>query len=509
MSRILIIGSFGFLAFLFSATPAHAADARAVQILRLALAAQGGEDQLRSIRTVQWRARGYRNVLEQSERPEGPYITEFRNLTEVHDFERNRYRSLVEQTIYPEFRTTSGMVADATVAMRLFGERAVPGNADALAMARESLALSPERLLITAIDASDVRLDPSAAIVQSVPQDVVTFTLDGAPVRLFLNRYTHLPTALESSGVQARDGFWRFLGDVTMRTYFSYWWVGDRGIRLPMQWDIFRNGLHDSSFMIASLALDAPVVEAEMQIPSEIRSGFAQAAAAPRSPQRLQAAVEVAPGVDLVPGSWNVLIVRQGDGIVVLEAPISSAYSEQILAEIDRRYPGVPIKALVTTSDAWPHIAGVRAYVARGIPIYALDLNRPILERLLQSRYSFRPDALERQPRVPILHSVDGKITIGTGPTQIDLYPIRGEVSERQIMAFFPNLRLLYGSDPFQQGPNGSFRTIQAVSELVAAAARERLHPTRFTMMHVGMTPWEDLTRTLRDTTVFPAGALN
>jgi hypothetical protein len=30
------------------------------------------------------------------------------------------------------------------------------------------------------------------------------------------------------------------------------------------------------------------------------------------------------------------------------------------------RYPGVKVKAVVTTSDAWPHLGGVREYVARG-----------------------------------------------------------------------------------------------------------------------------------------------
>jgi hypothetical protein len=453
---------------------------------------------------MQLRAHGYRNLVEQSERPEGPFIPEFRDIAEIHDFAGNRYRSIIEQTIYPEFKAASGIVADSSSAMRIFGTRTMAGNANMLATARQSLALSPERLLVTALDASDAHMQPQE-ILQSVPQDIVTFTLDDAPVRIFLNHYTHLPTAVDYSGAMARDGFWRTIGDVTMRTYYSYWWLGDDGLRLPMQWDIFRNGLPDSSIMIATLSLNAPIAEADMQISADIRTQFAKAAASGVGQNAtLQPAVEVAPGVTLIPGSWNVLFVRQTDGLVILEAPISSAYSEQIITEAKRLYPDAPIKAVITTSDSWPHLAGVRAYVARQIPVYGLDINIPALTRLVKARFSSAPDALERSPRKAIFQPVSGKISIGSGANQIDLYQIRGETSERQMMAYFPNLHLLYGSDPFQQGQNGSFRTMQAVSELVDAVARERLDPERFVMMHVGITPWTELKKSLDEKTTFP-----
>ena len=61
--------------------------------------------------------------------------------------------------------------------------------------------------------------------LQSIPQNVVAFTLDHAPVRIYLNIYTHLPTAVDYSGSLARGGFWKYLGDVTLRTYYSFWWL--------------------------------------------------------------------------------------------------------------------------------------------------------------------------------------------------------------------------------------------------------------------------------------------
>jgi hypothetical protein len=58
-------------------SPSHAqTNDRAASLLRQSLEAQGGEQKLRAIKTVQWDAFGYRNEVEESERPEGPYVTE-------------------------------------------------------------------------------------------------------------------------------------------------------------------------------------------------------------------------------------------------------------------------------------------------------------------------------------------------------------------------------------------------------------------------------------------------
>jgi hypothetical protein len=70
-------------ATLFCASAAHANDPKASSLLHEAIEAQGGEAALRAIRTLQWQSKGYRNALEQSERPEGPYVTEFTSVTAV------------------------------------------------------------------------------------------------------------------------------------------------------------------------------------------------------------------------------------------------------------------------------------------------------------------------------------------------------------------------------------------------------------------------------------------
>jgi hypothetical protein len=252
--------------------------------------------------------------------------------------------------------------------------------------------------------------------------------------------------------------------------------------------------------VISKLAIDEPLKEVDLTIPPEVRAQF-HPDAKPRDLEQIplgnpkQPAAELAPGVVLIPGAWNITLVRQDDGIVVLEAPISSGYSAEVIAEAHRRFPGQPIKAVVTTSDSWPHLAGIRQYVAEGIPIYALDLNQPILKRIVDDPRHSKPDALARKPQQPQFHSVHGKTALGTGANRLEIYPIRGETSERQMMVYFPEHHLLYGSDPFQQQPDGTFFYPQTVTELSDAVAREHLDVSRFFMMHIGPTPWSELSK--------------
>ncbi|MGC2656366.1 MAG: hypothetical protein WA324_00205 [Bryobacteraceae bacterium] len=89
------------------------------------------------------------------------------------------------------------------------------------------------------------------------------------------------------------------------------------------------------------------------------------------------------------------------------------------------------------------------------------------------------------------------KTLLGTGKNRIELYPLRGETSERQMMVYFPEYRLLYGSDPFQQNDDGSYFYPQTVSELRDAVQRNHLIVDRFFVMHIGPSPWTDLDKAL------------
>jgi hypothetical protein len=182
-----------------SASSLSAQAPTAKTLISQAIRAQGGEEKLRAIKSVHWEAIGYRNELEQSERPEGPYIVEFDAISETHDYAGKRYRRTVEASVYPSPSFTSGLVVADGVGMALSGKASGPSGPDQLKIAAERQALSPEILLLTASDAKDLELEPDV-VLQAIPQRVLKFTLDGAPARVYLNPYTKLQSVVDRKG---------------------------------------------------------------------------------------------------------------------------------------------------------------------------------------------------------------------------------------------------------------------------------------------------------------------
>lgn len=474
-------------------------DDQARTLVHTAAEKMGGEEKLRSLKSVQIDGIGHTFFIEQSERPEGPWIVNYKQVTELRDYSNQRVRltSQSRNVQVPQWTKDTTLVVAGGVAATQDGDKLFPGSATQVAEAEESLALSPERVLLTALDTKDLHIERDSSL-QGSSQNVVAFSWRDATVRVYLSAQTALPTAIELVRAYPGSIFWSIWGDVKTRTYFSLWTLEPGGIRYPRQWDVGRNNMSYQTFTVTSLTLNAKLNADLFAIPAKVSKAYEAGArrtindlplGLPNSP-----AVEMAPGIVQIPGLWNVVLVRQPDGVVVIESPISSGYSGKVITESKRRFPGLPIKAVISTSDAWPHIGGVREYVARDITVYALDLNRPILERLVLSSHRSKPDALERMRRKrPRFQIVSSKTLIGSGPNRMELYPIRSETGERMIMIFLPEYKLLYGSDLVQQQEDGSFFMPEYLMELIDATRRESLAVNGIFAMHMGVKPWVDI----------------
>jgi hypothetical protein len=475
------------------------ASTRAEALVRSAIEKMGGDEKLRSLNSIQIEGIGHTYAIEQSERPEGPWIVTYDQVTEARDYKNQRLRRTTQNRSFQGAQWTTGatlIVAD-NVAARLVSARMFAGAPTDRAEAEERLALSPERVLLTALEATDLHLERDSSL-QGSTQHVVAFTWQNAPVRVYLSISTAMPTAIEFTRAYPDSFFWGVWGEVKTRTCVSLWTLEPGGIRYPRQWDVERNGTTYQSFTVTSMTLNPQLDAESFSIPAEVKKAFESAG--PRLindvplglPNR--PLVEIVPGVVQIPGSWNVTLVRQPDGIVVIEAPISSGYSDKVIAEARKRFPSLPIKAVISTSDAWPHIGGVREYVARSVPVFVLDLNQPILERLVLSSRHSNPDALDRGPRKkPIFKIVSGKTIVGSGPNRLELYPIRTETGERMIMVYFPEHALLYGSDLLQPSGPASFFMPEYLSELAEAVRREKLIVNKVIAMHLRIRPWADI----------------
>ena len=469
---------------------------KAQELVKRAAEAMGGLEKLQNIKSLQFKANDHQFMLEESERPAGPWLVIYDQINETRDLETGSVRrETITRSPVAVDTTLTTIIADGVAAAKS-GDAFRPVSMSEVEETEESIALSPERVLLTALAAKGLRLENSE-ILQDVRHNVVSFTWKNSPVKVFLNADTNLPTAVEIVRARPYDRFWNVWGDFPTRTFFSFWTLESNGLHYPQQWDVYRNNQPLRSLTISQLEINPKIPADAFSIPGDVRKGFIARGAMkindlslglPNAPAK-----EIAPDFVQIPGRWNVAIIKQSDGIIILESPISSSYSAKVIEEATRRFPNTKIKVVISTSDAFPHFGGLREYIGRGIPAYILDVNQPIIERLLNAEYKTFPDALAKNGRKAKLNIVKAKTVIGTGANRLELYPVRTETGERMMMVYAPEHKILYGSDLVQAQPDGTFFMPQYITELLDAAKRENLKPEKVFAMHSEILPWSNL----------------
>lgn len=434
------------------------------------------------------RTLGHTLLMEQSYRQD-PFISSYEKTTATLDLAHQWMLSDVTVT-WPEADDNQAEFNSVTVVGQEGGVRRgkdadSPCSLADLDAAQYTLALGPVPLLLTAGQASDLHFEKSE-ILRSTAHTVLAFTWQEIPVHILLNRFNHLPDAVETT--QQFQDFWYFWGDVRQRVYFDNWKLV-QGVEYPTNQVVERNGTIWRSTQALKVELNVPLDDNTFHMDAATAKKSA-ASPAWKRPFHLDKAIALASGIDFLPGPWNSTIVRQSDGIVILEAPIGEPYTQGIIEEGKKRYPGLPVKAVLSTSDSWPHTGGVRYAVSRRLPVYILDLNRPLLDRLMQAPHSIDPDSLQKSPAPPRWKIVSGKEEVGSGSNRLELYPLRGASTERQYMAYFPEHHLLYASDTLVINDDNTLYDPELMSEVAQAVKRENLEVETVFAMHQGPTSW-------------------
>jgi len=468
------------------------------QCVALAIEAMGGSARLETAKSMSFETASHTLLVEQSYRQD-PFIASYERSKVKVDLAGNRIR-VESQLTWPESdpgqsESNSTLVGNpegcvhrrpATAPDKPAADSPCPLSD--LDWVRDVFSIGPMRLLTTAQQASDLHAAP-AEILRSTSHPVLAFSLQGTQVRILVNPFNHLPDAIET--VRQFHDHWYQWGDVRQRIYLDNW-VTVQGIRYPTNLVEERNGVIWKSTQLLNLRFDVPLESGLFEMDAKIAAAGAQSKGWER-PFQTKGGTELAPGVTFFPGAWNATLVKQDDGAVLLEAPISGTYMAGVLAEAGKQYPNVPHKGVLSTSDSWPHVGGVRQAVASKHAVYILDLNQPLLDRLVAAKHELHPDQLAQAPQRPLWKIVSGKTTIGTGDNRMELYPLRGACTERQYMVYFPAHQLLYASDTLAMNDDGSLYDPELMREVMEAVQREGLQVKTVFAMHQAPMPWSDV----------------
>jgi hypothetical protein len=164
----------------------------------------------------------------------------------------------------------------------------------------------------------------ASQVLRSTPHTVLAFTWNGVPVRLLVNRFNHLPDAVETK--QEFSDFWFYWGDVEQRVYFDNWrWVD--GVEYPSNQVTERNGAVWSSTQTVDVAFNQPAEDRDVDFDAKVAAASNQMKGWKAATFQAAQDTVLAEGIDLFLGSWNTTIVKQADGVVILETPVSGLFS--------------------------------------------------------------------------------------------------------------------------------------------------------------------------------------
>jgi hypothetical protein len=144
---------------------------------------------------------------------------------------------------------------------------------------------------------------------------------------------------------------------------------------------------------------------------------------------------------------------------------------------------------LITLNHVWPHIAGLRYWVAHGASVIAPRGIVPFLQSVLRRSWAALPDDLERMRRYPRprIRAVDDSASVAGGAVR--LYAMQGINGEGVLLAFIAPASFVWASDHIQVTAAPSIY----VEDVRQTVALHRLTPRFTSGPHFHLIPWAEI----------------
>ena len=457
-------------------------------IIQRAATAMGGAAALRGLNNATLEYHSATFGLGQEETPSSPPRATFVTGRMVTDYRGNR-RLVTQQSRAVTGATTQlQRIVTPTVGISVTNNGApTVDNPNAVAAVLADISSWPQRLIVFALDnPSQLSAVPAKRIRGELMDGVRIGAGSDAPV-VWFDRMSNLPVGVE----RVTDD--PILGDRSTMQILTRW-EDAGGVMVARQSDIEVNGRLQQHHLNTSVTINGTLSESDFTIADSLRARAQPVPATPPPPAPITVTLaELAPNVWRAEGgSHHSLVVRQGNALLVVEAPQSAARSKAVLDTLRGRFANVPVRTFVPTHHHWDHTGGVREYLAQGIEAVVHARNVDFIRGIGAARKTVAPDALSRGGRVPNVRAANPVTILGTGETAVQLIELPTAHAQGMLAAYVPSARILFVSDVLTPGP---MLAPAGSREIVAMVRARGITVDRVVGGHGGIAAWADVER--------------
>jgi glyoxylase-like metal-dependent hydrolase (beta-lactamase superfamily II) len=330
------------------------------------------------------------------------------------------------------------------------------------ALLRELKRASPQLLIEAMDDPSNVRsADAQQLGQQTLP--AVAFNDKGTNFTILFDRETHLPAA-----IRTRDDD-NIHGDSNYDLVLADWKaVGGAKVAQSLSYQI--NGVEVAKLNYREVAANPAIAADAFAVPDAVK-----AAAGPPATGNVPyqwvlrrlfltryldsdnviypnggglKLVELAPNVQHVEGGTaNNLIVAMKDYLVIFDAPYGEQQSRWVIDAAKAKYPGKPIKYLVLTHHHMDHTGGMRTFVAEGATIVVPAPDKAYFEKDVAAPHTVVPDDLQKKPTAANIVEVKDQMSIKDDTDEIRIYSITNPHVQGMFIGHVVKGNVLYVTD--------------------------------------------------------------